>query len=627
MRNEPPLKHDRYKLERIHDFQCLFELNGGKRHELIEKQMRALGHKDFHRRTMYGRFERGRFRPGWIETYGKAPIDAKELVDLEERLAAAVATEEAERSRPARERPHRRTTSENFDDFQKWLMAVSPHYQWNFRHQIYIFKKLKRVTDGFTKRLMLFMPPRHGKSEMVTAGYAAYRMRSDPGINIILGSYNQKLANRFSRKTKRLLVDDYNLHRNQPPYAQPSVVGCQPSEKAASGANITPRPQNPGNSPPARTGGPDLYESGSPFPFASKRRANTDAEWETSHGGGMRAVGVGSGVTGFGADLIIIDDPIKSRAEAESAAYRDRVYEWFNDDIYTRLEPDGAIILIQTRWHDDDLAGRLLREAREEGGEQWEVIDLAALAEPAAGTTLTEKVEKDSCVPDDPLGRSPGEALWPERFSSEALDRIRRKLGSYSFAALYQQKPVPAEGGLFKRDWFRIIPRAPNGLRWRRATDPGLMSTATADYTASFRVAFDRENNLYIDGGFRKQIEYPELRRYILGRMHEERDTDQHGVELSAHGTALVQDLGREVSCRGRPLRGIRVQDNKISRALSWIALAEQGKVFLVRASWNRDFIDECCSFPVGAHDDQVDAVSLGVEMTRRSGNGVAFIQ
>lgn len=222
----------------------------------------------------------------------------------------------------------------------------------------------------------------------------------------------------------------------------------------------------------------------------------------------------------------------------------------------------------------------------------------------------------------DPIGRAPGEALWPERFDVETLDRIRRKLGTYSFAALYQQRPVPADGGLFKREWFNIIARAPEGLKWKRATDPGILSTASSDYTASFRVAFDRQNNLYIDGGFRKQMEYPELRRYVLGRMREERDTIEHCIERSAHGHALVQDLARERSIRGRPLRGIEVREGKVARALGWIALAEQGKVFLTRGGWNRDFVDECIAFPAGSHDDQIDAVSIGIKASRQLGGG-----
>jgi len=159
----------------------------------------------------------------------------------------------------------------------------------------------------------------------------------------------------------------------------------------------------------------------------SFRRLDTAAEWETHGGGVVRSVGVGAGIAGFGAGLIVIDDPVKNRAEAESVTYRDRVWEWFNDDIYTRMEPNAAIILIQTRWHEDDLAGRLLKEM-EDGGEQWDVVSLPALAESentnyelqiTNGNKKTNRENEDlnskfvirNSKLTDPLGRKPGHAL------------------------------------------------------------------------------------------------------------------------------------------------------------------------------------------------------------------------
>ena len=349
-------------------------------------------------------------------------------------------------------------------------------------------------------------------------------------------------------------------------------------------------------------------------------------------GGGLKAVGVGGGVTGFGADLIIIDDPVKSRAEAESKTFRDRLWKWFNDDIYTRLEPDGSIILIQTRWHEDDLAGRLLRESQE-GGEQWEVISLPALSEPSASaegqSVASESVmgneQVDSSLSNwppayaggsDPLGRIPGQALCPERFNEQTLEQYRRKLGSYSFAALYQQRPSPAEGGMFKRAWFKIAGFAPPNLKWKRGYDLGISKNFNADYTASLKTAFDDAGDLYIDGAYRARIEYPEQRRYILGRINAEPGID-HGVELSANGNAVIQDLRREKNIQGRTLRGIKVTADKLTRALGWLALAAEGRVHLVRGAWNDEFIDEAAAFPQGRHDDQIDAVSLTIQMHR----------
>ena len=299
----------------------------------------------------------------------------------------------------------------------------------------------------------------------------------------------------------------------------------------------------------------------------------------------------------------MIDDPVRSRADAESITKRDRVDEWFKDDIYTRIEPNAAIILIQTRWHEDDLAGRLLMEMAE-GGEKWDVISLPAIAEE-----------------NDPIGRAAGKALCPKLFDIAKLNRFRKKLGSYSFAALYQQQPVPLEGGQFKRFWFKnVVDRAPDDLNWKRGYDLAISLKTSADYTASFRCAKDRNGYLYIADGFRKRIEYPDQRRYIIERMKAERRTE-HCIEDAMHGKAIVQDLHRQPGLNGYALRSVKVQYDKLTRSLAWLNLAEEGKIILVRGAWIDDFVDEVCNFPNGRHDDQIDAVSIAVSELERPRN------
>jgi len=218
----------------------------------------------------------------------------------------------------------------------------------------------------------------------------------------------------------------------------------------------------------------------------------------------------------------------------------------------------------------------------------------------------------------DPLGRKPGEALCPKRFSREALLDKKRKMGTDSFEALYQQNPVPAGGGLFKRGWFtRIVEKAPDNLRWYRGYDLAVSTRTTADYTASFRCALDGEGNLYIADGFRQRIEYPDQRRFIIERMQAEPDTE-HGIEEALHGRAIVQDLRRERHLAGSVFRGVKVTADKITRASAWAARAEDGKVILVRGAWIAEFLDEVCNFPNARHDDQVDAVSIAVQMIEK---------
>ncbi len=161
-------------------------------------------------------------------------------------------------------------------------------------------------------------------------------------------------------------------------------------------------------------------------------------------------------------------------------------------------------------------------------------------------------------------------------------------------------------------------------MRWKRGYDLAVSIKTTADYTASFRCAYDRAGNLYIADGFRKRIEYPDQRRYIIDRMINERGTE-HCVEAAMHGKALVQDLRAEPSVRRYPLREVRVVDDKLTRSLAWLNLAEAGKVFLVRGPWIEDFVDEVCRFPSGKHDDQVDAVSLAVSMLTVASNKKAY--
>lgn len=444
------------------------------------------------------------------------------------KLKAAAELELRRRAAPAAASAH---------PFDAWLSSVTPSYRWDWQHLRHIQAALDMVTLGATKRLMLFVPPRHGKSEMTTVRYPVWRLEREPHLRVIIGAYNQMLANSFNRKARKIAADR--------------------------------------------------------FPLSSDRVAVED--WQTPEGGGIRAAGVGAGVTGRGADLVIIDDPVKNREEAESLTYRDRVWDWYTDDLYTRLEPGAALILIMTRWHEDDLAGRILASERASG---WTIVNLPALAEQ-----------------NDPLGRAEGAALCPERYDEQALANIREVLGSRSFAALYQQRPQPAEGALFRREWFGVpVEQAPEGLRWVRYWDLAASTKTSADYTASAALALGDDGTMYVRDMIRGRWEWPDARNIIVQTMLSEPGTT-HAIEEALHGLAAIQDLRRDRTIANIALRGVRVDTDKLTRALPWAARAEARKVKLVRGAWIGAFLDEVCMFPQSTHDDQVDTVSGGVAL------------
>jgi len=413
--------------------------------------------------------------------------------------------------------------------------VAKPDFEWYPEHLAECRRALDSVTRGDCKRLMLFLPPRHGKSELATIHYTAYRLLIDQTLRVIVGAYNHGLACTFSRQSRRIAKE---------------------------------------------------------FGFEFSDDQNKQNQWSSQHGGGLYAVGVGSGVTGYGADLLIIDDPVKSRAEAESPTYRARVMDWYQNDLYTRLHPGAAIVLIMTRWHSLDLAGQLLEQAQE-GGEQWQVVSLPAIAEQ-----------------DDAIGRPPGEALWPDRYSVEDFKRIKAAIGSYPFEALYQQTPTPRAGGFFRPQWFKIVDPSPipfdsNTCRaWDTAATVG-----GGDYTAGVRIS-KTGDNYRIHHASRGQWS-PATRRTIQRQIA---DTD--GRETIIHlaqdpGSAGVDQVQNDISnLIGYGVISKRPTGSKEVRAMPIAAALESGIIQIDRGEWNRDFIDELCAFPTGRNDDQVDAIA-----------------
>lgn len=439
---------------------------------------------------------------------------------------------------------------------------MSPTWFWRWRYLTYIQGFLDQVTRGEIDRLMLFVPPRHGKSEMTTIRYPIWRLARRPGMRVIVGAYSAALALKFSRKMRKL----------------------------------------------ARAAGIEL----------SKERTATE-DWETEEGGGVRAAGVGGGVTGMGADLILIDDPVKSRAEANSPAYRDKCYDWYTDDLLTRLEPGGAIILIMTRWHEDDLAGRIL--ASDEGSE-WTVIRLPALAEK-----------------NDPLGRTEGEALCPERYDVDALRRRRLVLKS-SFEALFQQRPQPAGGTIFQEVWFQSrYKRLPKLLEVWSCWDTALKAEEENDESACIVMGSGEDGNVYILRVLHGRWETPDLAKFLVAQAKWLRETygDKYRgdyVEDKVSGTTLMQYVRRS-DPQLVLIPVLTGREGKEERAHGVTPLCESGRVMLPDGSTFpqlagpvSDLLQQLLSFPNSTLKDLVDVFVYGLKRfmgtlrTRKSRRG-----
>jgi hypothetical protein len=335
--------------------------------------------------------------------------------------------------------------SGGIDNLLDFTLATFPGYQVNWHHEL-ICRKLDAWERGDIKRLMLFLPPRHGKTQLASRQLPAYIFGKNPDASIITASYSGDLSSQNNRDVQRII--DSRAYQGLFP------------KTCLYGKNV-------------RTEAYGTY------------LRNSDLFEIVGYKGIYQSAGIGGGITGRGFEYGIIDDPIKNRAEAESESYREMIFSWYTSTFYTRQDSEDArILLILTRWHEDDLAGRLLEHQLNGGdyADQWEVVSLPAIAE-------------NDPTQNDP--RQSGEALWPGKFSLEALQRIKENIGVYDWEALYQQRPQPPGGGKIKRDWFQVIDRAPEGLRWSRFWDLAVSTKTSADYTASVAGATDAKGNFY----------------------------------------------------------------------------------------------------------------------------------
>lgn len=437
----------------------------------------------------------------------------------------------------------RRMARQGLLDFTRYTHASyspAPHH-----HRI--CDALEAVARGDTRRLMVFMPPRHGKSELASRRFPAWYLGTRPTNQIIAASYNSELASDFGRDVRNIVASrEYrNLYD----------VGLAPDSQAAN-------------------------------------------RWHTSAGGSYVAAGVGTAITGRGAHVLLIDDPIKDREEADSTHTRDRVWDWYTSTAYTRLMPGGAIVLIQTRWHEDDLAGRLINAQKRLGGDTWDVLELKAETE--------------------------GKALWPEWYPIEELERIKSVIGPRDWSALYQQSPIPDGKAVFSRQWLRWYHTAltGDGMNVYVICDPAGEKKKGSDRTAIWVVGLNADNNYYLLDFVYDRLNLTERGREIM-RLHKKWKPqrvayEKYGKDSDIEAIRMMQDH-ENYRFDIVPLGGALKKEDRIKR-LTY--LFETGRIYMpvtkfVTLSDGRtlDLIElflseEYDRFPVAAHDDGLDCLA-----------------
>lgn len=405
-------------------------------------------------------------------------------------------------------------------------------------HHRLLIDRLERVERGEIPRMMVCMPPGSAKSTYASIVYPAWYLGRNPERSIVAASHTAELAERFGRRVRNL-------------------VGA-PAHLAAFGCGVS----------------ADSHAAG---------------RWETARGGEYYAVGVGGSVTGRRADLGLIDDPVRGREDADSERSRNGLWDWYVNDFVPRLKPGAAQVVIMTRWHEDDLAGRILERERA----QWDLVEIPMEA-----------------MPDDPLGRAVGERLWPEWYTPQQVEDA--KLDVRAWNALYQQQPAGESGDYFRAEWLVDYDRLPDRLAIYGASDYAV-TEGGGDYTEHGIFGVDHQGNVYVLDWWRGQTaadKWIEALCDLIVRHQPLRWFGEAGPIRRAVEPYLIRRMEeRQAYCRIEWLPSIA---DKPTRCRPFQALCSMGKArFPVAAPWKADLIGQLLRFPAGRHDDGVDVCSL----------------
>ena len=440
----------------------------------------------------------------------------------------------------------KKTKSKVHDSFLDFVKHVWPEFIEGPHHKK-IAEKFNRLAKGEVKRLIINMPPRHTKSEFASYLLPSWMVGRKPDLKIIQTTHTTELAIRFGRKAKNLM--------DSPEYKQIFQTRLKEDSQAA-------------------------------------------GKWETEQGGEYYAAGVGSAITGRGADLLIIDDP-HSEQDALNMPALERAYEWYTSGPRQRLQPGGAIVLVMTRWNMKDLTGALLKSQKELKSDQWEIIEFPAI------------------LPS-------GKPVWPEYWKLSELESVKASLSLGKWNAQWMQNPTSEEGSLIKREWWRkwdrdYIPKLAHVIQ---SYDTAFLKKETADYSAIttwgvFHESDDAAPNLILLDAVKDRLEFPELRK-LAKEQYDYWKPESVIVEAKASGLPLTYELRK----MGIPVINYTPSkgNDKHARVNAVSPLFESGQIWAPDEKFAEEVIEECAAFPYGDHDDLVDSMTQAVMRFRQGG-------